>query len=83
MNVSLGVKLSNKPPVVVKTEKRLYGFKNRHTVESEVKLFLPLKSPSLPTFQHPHAAQLVVAKHTQSLMQLFTLICLWQKGKPF
>lgn len=60
MNVSLEVKLSNKPPVVVvKTLKT-------DTVESELKLFLPLKAPSLSTLQRPQAAQLVVAKHTQS-----------------
>lgn len=65
MIVSLQVKQSNKPPVVVRTDKRLGSFKNRHTVSLNEN-FLPLKSPSLSTFQHPQAAQLVVAKHTQS-----------------
>lgn len=64
MIVSLQVKQSNKPPVVVRTDKRLENFKNRHTVSLNEN-FLPLTSPSLSTFQHPQAAQLV-AKHTQS-----------------
>lgn len=65
MIVSLQVRQSNKPPVVVRTDKRLESFKTRHAVSLNGN-FLPLKSPSLSTFQHPQAAQLVVAKHTQS-----------------
>lgn len=63
MNVSLEVKLSNEPLVVVQIEERLYGFKNRHAAKSGVKRFPP---PSLSTFEHPQAAQLVVTKHAQS-----------------
>lgn len=59
----LEVKLSNEPLVVVQIEERLYGFKNRHAVKSGVKRF---PSPSLSTFEHPQAAQLVVTKHAQS-----------------